>query len=110
LSSEEKLDSFLKTGADWSKLKTSVPGIFVIKMPVYKNSPARLAVELNPVDGSGTPTKKRGLMIRTKDELEEFRQLFVSDKLGQLLEGVQRVNPPVAKSQGSRSSNDVLEI
>ena len=110
MSSEERLDSFLKSGADWSKLKTSVPGIFVIKMPAYKNSPARLAVELNPVNSSGLPTKKRGVMMRTKEELKEFKQLLGSDKLAQLLEGVERVNPPTTKSSGSKSGDDVLEI
>jgi hypothetical protein len=56
MSSEGKLSLFLKTGSDWGKLKTSVPGIFILKMPAYKNSPARLAVELNPVDGSAPET------------------------------------------------------
>ena len=31
--SEEKLEEFLQTGKDWSKVKTSVPGVFVMKMP-----------------------------------------------------------------------------
>lgn len=70
-SSEGKLSLFLRTGSDWGKLKTSVPGIFILKMPAYKNSPARLAVELNPVDGSGSPTKKRGIVLRSREELEE---------------------------------------
>ena len=109
MSSEDKLDSFLKSGADWAKLKTSVPGIFVVKMPAYRNSPARLAVELNPVDSSGLPTKKRGVMIRTKEELEQFKELFESDKLTQLLEGVEKVNPATTKSSGSKSG-DMLEI
>jgi hypothetical protein len=31
----EKLASFLKSGEDWSRLKTSVSGVFVLKMPAY---------------------------------------------------------------------------
>ena len=48
-------------GLGLGRLKTSVPGVFVLKMPAYKTSPARLAIELNPTDESGAPTKKRGL-------------------------------------------------
>jgi len=59
----EKLSDFLENGKDWGKLKTTVPGVFVLKLPPYKSSPERLAVEINPVDASGNPTKRRGLII-----------------------------------------------
>jgi hypothetical protein len=108
---EEKLASFLKTGPDWGRFKTSVPGVFVLKMPAYKSSPTRLAVELNPVDGSGAATKKRGLVLRSKEELEEFRELFQFDKLTPLLQGVDSVNPKTAsRSTGAKQGEDVLEI
>jgi hypothetical protein len=107
--SEEKLSSFLKTGSDWSRIKTSVPGIFILKMPAYKGIPARLAVELNPPDHVGSPTKKRGLVLRTKAELEEFRLLFQFEKLTPLLESVDKVNPQTRLSS-SRPSEDIIEI
>ncbi len=108
---EEKLSAFLKTGPDWGRFKTSVPGVFVLKMPAYKSSPARLAVELNPVDSSGSATKKRGLVLRSKGELEEFRELFQFDKLVPLLQGVDSVNPKTAsRSTGAKQGEDVLEI
>jgi hypothetical protein len=111
MSSEDKLASFLKTGADWGRLKTSIPGIFILKMPAYKNSPARLAVELNPVDNSGSPTKRRGLVLRSMEELEEFKELFKFDKLEPLLNGVDKVNPQVRKSVFAKQpGEDVLEI
>lgn len=47
--SEEKLADFLQNGKDWSRVRTSVPGVFVLKLPAYRGSPTRLAVELNPV-------------------------------------------------------------
>ena len=77
--SEDKIASFLKR-PDWGRLKTSIPGIFVLKMPAYKSIPARLAVELNPADSSGVPTKKRGLVLRSKEELEQYRELFQFEK------------------------------
>jgi hypothetical protein len=109
--SEDKLESFLKSGPDWGRLKTSIPGIFVLKMPAYRSSPARLAVELNPVDASGTPTKKRGLVLRSKNELEQYRGLFQYEKLLPLLEGVEKFSPPVKKSATLRQTEEeVLEI
>src|SRR5438309_5909971 len=105
--SEEKITSFLKTGSDWARLKTSVPGVFILKMPAYRNSPTRLAVELNPVDNSGSPTKKRGLVLRSKQELEEFKELFQFDKLTPLLDTLDKVNPEVKKQVTSRQGEDV---
>jgi len=107
--SEDKLSSFLKTGSDWGRMKTSVPGVFILRLPPYKNSPTRLAIELNPVDDSGTPTKKRGLVLRSSRELEEYRGLFQHDKLTSLLQKIDELNPPmkkVAKAVGE----EVLEI
>lgn len=109
MSSEDKLSSFLKTGPDWGKLKTSVPGIFILKMPAYKSSPARLAVELNPVDDSGSPTKKRGIVLRSKEELEEYKAIFQVEKLTPLLEQMEKVNPEV-KKQAVQKGEDVLKI
>lgn len=74
--SEEKLEEFLETGKDWAKVKTSVPGVFVMKMPGSKNREPSLSVEINPVDASGSPTKRRGLIIRSVDELLEFKDIL----------------------------------
>ena len=67
--SEEKLTDFLKTGKDWSRIRTSVAGVFVLKLPPYRSSSARLVVELNPVDETGNPKKRRGLVLRSSAEL-----------------------------------------
>lgn len=107
--SEDKIASFLKTGSDWGRLKTSVPGIFVLKMPAYRNMPARLAVELNPVDSSGSPTKKRGLVLRSKEELEQYRELFQFEKLVPLLDGVDKANPKI-RLVATKPGEEVLEI
>jgi len=106
--SEDKLSSFLKTGGDWGSMKTTVPGVFILKLPEYKSSPARLVVELNPVDNSGNPTKKRGLMIRSLEELEEYRKLFQYDKLQSLLKTVDKLNLPGKKAV--KPGEEVLEI
>ena len=66
---EESLKSFLKSGKNWERKPTTIPGVFVLKLPAYRTSPQRLAVELNPVDSSGRPTKRRGLVLRSLEGL-----------------------------------------
>ncbi len=107
--SEDKLSSFLKTGADWARMKTSVPGIFILKMPAYRSSPARLAVELNPTDESSAPTKKRGLVLRSAVEFDEYKGLFQHERLSSLLKSVEAVNPPQAKKT-AKAGEEVLQI
>lgn len=105
--SEEKLEEFLKTGKDWAKVKTSVPGVFVLKMPGSKNREPSLSVEVNPVDASGSPTKRRGLIIRSVDELLEFKDILGNEKVETLLEMLEDVNPDTPES---KQSKEVIEI
>ncbi|MGI0087879.1 MAG: hypothetical protein ACREBI_07940 [Nitrosotalea sp.] len=107
--SEDKISSFLNTGPDWGRLKTTIPGVFLLRMPAYKNIPTRLAVELNPVDERGAPTKKRGLVLRSKREIEQYKEIFQFDKIASLLENVEKVNPQVNKL-AAKPGEDVLEI
>ncbi len=103
--SEEKLSQFLEEGADWAKVKTTVPGVFVMKMPSTKSRAPCLSVEINPVDVGGSPTKRRGLIIRTVDELLDFKDILGNEKVETLLEMLEDVNPDTGKR-----SKDVIEI
>ncbi|UCH57627.1 MAG: hypothetical protein JSV18_01530 [Candidatus Bathyarchaeota archaeon] len=107
--SEERLEEFLRTGGDWEKLKTSVPGVFIQKLPPYRASPSRLAVEVNPVDASGNPTKRRGLLIRFADEYEAFREILNDEKLPRLLEMLERVNPGAGRRE-RKKEEEIIEI
>jgi hypothetical protein len=107
--SEEKLSDFLKTGKDWSRLRTSASGVYVVKLPPYKGSPTRLVVELNPVDEAGSPKKRRGLILRSTGELEEFRELFGDEKLPKLLGMLDALNPKVEGGK-RRKEEGVLEL
>src|SRR4030042_2669054 len=95
----EKLQEFLATGKDWGKIKTNVPGVFIQKLPAYRNQPARLAVEINPVDASGNTTKRKGLILRDIAEVEEFRDILTNEKMEGLFEMLDKVNPPTSKKQ-----------
>jgi len=108
--SEEKLTNFLKTGKGWSRLKTTIPGVFALKLPTYKSAPTRLAVELNPVDETGRPKKRRGLVLRTSKELDEFKELFQFEKLSKLLNMVDQVNPKVEPARRIKAGEEVIEL
>lgn len=106
--SEGKLNDFLKTGKDWSRLRTNIPGIFILKISAYKRVPSRLTVELNPVNDKGNPSKRRGLVLRTKKELEMFSNIFRYNKLSKLLNLLDSINTSLQKSK--LENKDVIEL
>jgi hypothetical protein len=63
---EQKLREFMRSGEDWERSRTSIPGVFVVKLPGRGSRGPELALEINPVDGQGQPKKKRGYMVRGK--------------------------------------------
>ena len=96
---EARLSEFLKSGKDWERKATSIPGVFVLKMPPYRGAPTRLAVELNPVDGEGRSTRKRGVLVRSSEELGEYTRILSDERLSNLLKNVDVVNPKPAKRE-----------
>jgi len=106
--SEKRLIEFLESGGDWERMKTTIPGVFVLKLPSYKSSPARLVVELNPVDERGKPKKRRGLILRSTRELEEFKEMFRYEKLLKLLKMLDSINSKVEAKAGEKE--DIIEI
>ena len=107
---EEKLSQFLKNGKDWERRSTTVPGVFVLRLPGDGKRPPSLAVELNPIDELGKPTKKRGLVIRSSEELREFRELINNEKLSVLMAKIDEVNPRKNTLSKKTSIGEVLEI
>jgi hypothetical protein len=105
----ESLRLFLEKGREWERKPTSVPGVFILKLPAFKGSPQRLSAEINPIDASGNPTKKRGLVIRNLSELKEFRSLINEEKLEKLVASIEEVNPPLEKPR-LRKEEEIIEI
>ncbi len=104
---EDALKDILRNGKDWERKPTTVPGIFILKLPKYKTVPPRLVVELNPVDEYGRPSKRRGLIIRNSDDLKEYRDIINADKLDKLLEIMDKVNPTGAKKSGAEGALEI---
>jgi len=105
---ESKLADFLRSGKEWERKPTAVSGVFVLKMPPFRGSPARLAVELNPVDYAGRPTKKRGVILRSSEELVEYNKILDDEKLANLLKNIDSTNPKPAKKEEKKP--DIIEL
>ena len=61
---DEKL-RISKRRSDWEKKLTSIRGVFLLKLPAFKGTSPSLAVEVNPVNRSGSATRRRGVIIRS---------------------------------------------
>ena len=68
-----------------------------------------IAIEVNPVDSAGSATKKRGIVVRSASELDEFNRIMSNEKLVELARKMDQVNPK-QKEAASIGSSDVFEI
>jgi len=81
----DTLKEFMEEGGDWERKATSLAGVSIIRLPATKNRPASLAIDVNPINESGLPMKKKGVMIMNAAELTAFRALFTSEKMDGLI-------------------------
>lgn len=106
---DERLSQFLREGKGWERKVTSIPGVFLIKLPEYRSRPPYIAIEINPVDTSGMATKKRGILIRSRSELEQISDILTNTKIIQLADSIDEVNPE-KKMKPLSTETDVFEI
>lgn len=109
MSSDERLSQFLKEGKDWERKPTNVPGVFLFKLPEYRGRPASLGIEINPLNANGVVTKKRGIIIKSSDELNSILDLINNSKVSQLAKSIDAVNPE-RKTTVKNESSEVFEI
>ncbi|MFL6322196.1 MAG: hypothetical protein ACJ71K_17485 [Nitrososphaeraceae archaeon] len=108
MSIDERLLEFLRDGTDWERKPTSIPGVFLLKLPPFKGRPATLAIEVNPVDSTGSPSKKRGIVLRSEAEIGEINRLVSNPKLSQLAKSIDEVNPQ--RKRPATDQRDIFEI
>ena len=95
---EESFRKFLETSRDWDRTQTKTPGVFIRRMPGSKRKPPTLALELNPPDSRGKPTKKSGCLIRNEEDLTFYRDTFPLKNLDDILKILKKVNPNAENS------------
>jgi hypothetical protein len=106
---EERLTGFLKDAKAWERRATNIPGVFLMKLPSSKTRQAAIAIEINPVDSAGSATKKRGIVVRSASELDEFNRILANQKLVELARKVDQVNPKQKEAPAATGSN-IFEI
>ena len=79
-----------------------------MKLPTSRSRPPSIVIEVNPVDTSGSPTKKRGIIIKSNSELVQIRGILTNVKLEQLMKSIDEVNPEIKTV--SKSASDIFEI
>jgi predicted transcriptional regulator len=92
---DEQIDKVKKSSQPWERVKTSIEGVFIVKLPASKYRPEAICVELNPAR-DGKPTKRRGLYILSKKSLQEMRHVLNDPKLDELLTTIDAKNPKPA--------------
>jgi hypothetical protein len=68
-----------------------------------------MAIEDRPVDSAGSAAKKRGIVVRSVSELDEFCRILSNQKLVELARKLDQVNPKQRETT-SIGSLDVFEI
>ena len=106
---EDRLAKFLDDARDWERRATNFPGVFLLKLPSSRTRQAAVVIEINPVDATGSATKKRGIVIRSASELNEFNRILANQKLGELARKIDEVNPKQREAPRATGSN-VFEI
>ena len=90
-----QLKEHLSNGADWEKMETPIQGVYVVKVPATKTRPAILHLEINPLKDDGKPMKRKGLFVGSKEMLIKFGEALNDDKVYQLIQELETVNPEI---------------
>ena len=106
---EDRLSNFLRDARDWERRATNIPGVFLLKLPSSRTRQAAVALEINPVNSAGSATKKRGIVVRSASELDEFNRILSNQKLVELARNLDQVNPK-QKEATTIGASDVFEI
>ena len=99
---EAQLKEHLKSGKDWEKMATPVEGVAVVKVPATKTRPALLFLEVNPLKANGTPMKRKGLFVGSKEMLLKFSETLNDDKVFQLIGELEKVNPKLSINDSAK--------
>ena len=106
-----KLMRLLEVMTDWEKRPTNVPGVKIMKIPAKNEIPARLSVELNPVDQSGKHIKKKGAIVLTNLELfEKYLELFTDPKIHELMREIEHLRQELQPELVEVPSHLMLEL
>lgn len=107
---DNRLTDFLNEGKDWERKQTNVPGVFLLRLPAFKSRPACIAIEIDATgQGAGGANRRKGLIIRTKEDIEHLSNILRNDKVVELASALEKVNP-IKTGASSTVDSEVFEI
>ena len=81
-----------------------------MKLPAFRSRPACIAIEIDALGRGGSGgNRRRGLIIRSKEEIEQLSNILTNDKVIELASVVEKVNP-VQTNTSSTMDSEVFEI
>ena len=107
---DNRLTDFLNKGKDWERKQTNVPGVFLLKLPAFRSRPACIAIEIDVLGRGGAgANRRRGLIVRSKEEIQQLSNILNNDKVIELASAVETANP-VQTTTSSTVDPEVFEI
>lgn len=109
-SKDSRLTNFLESGKDWERKQTNIPGVFLIRLPQFRGRPACIGIELDVLNRGGGGSRRRGVIIRTKEELQQLSEMVTNEKLNELTSAIEKVNPVQQASSGASLDSEIFEV
>ena len=106
---DERLVKFLENGKDWERKQTNIPGVFLIRLPQFRSRPACIGVELDALNRGGG-NRRRGIIIRTSNELQQLLDIVTNKKLNELTSSIEKVNPVQQTNVAADIDNEIIEV
>lgn len=93
MQTKQDLEDFLANGKDWEKMETPIAGVFIVRIPATKKAPAKLSLEINPIDEFKKPIRRKGLFIGNEKLRREFVVLLENADVINLMSLIGTINP-----------------
>jgi len=93
--------------SEWEKKRTSVPGVFLVRLPGPK---LRVMLEFNPPGADGAPTKRKGLYFGDARTLEAARKAFPDPRMDDLVAAVEALAEKAEAGAKAKGNEDVFEV
>jgi hypothetical protein len=107
---DKRLVEFLENGKDWERKQTNIPGVFLIRLPQFRSRPACIGVELDVLNRGGGSSRRRGIILRTKEELKQLLDVVTNRKLEDLTSSIEKINPIQQTNMGAKLDTEIFEI
>jgi len=110
MSIKDRLLKFSEELEDWEKIRTSIPGVSIVKLPT-RGSAVRLALEVVPTDEEGNPLKRKGIYITSIQQWNSLKEIFSNPKGLELINSIEELKGEKSRKQPEEKDEEpILEL